>query len=358
MDRSYRNRLLRDALRDPERLPVQRRFWKREFWECYLQRCDDVLYEDPRAGLRLTRPAPHLAARIAETDPDAEPCDLLLHGHAYLASAYRRADDYAAAERSFARAAKYEDCATPEAVAEYLRRLSYFKTCLLDPVALELADAAVEIRRRGNLVDRHQLGRCLICRAYARAAFGEYGAAVDDWTAALNHVSFTVDKKEFHAAVHNLVCAVVEYGDRDDLRRAYENLKPVFQILHRCHGSRLAQLKLRWVLAILDTRLGHYGHAEETFRALRDEFADLGLTYELGMLSTDLARLYLEQGRRSQLEALVRQTAEIFRCVGVDAHAQKALDLWRHARTIDAAFLQRLRDLFGRRAKPGPTTTA
>ncbi len=97
------------------------------------------------------------------------------------------------------------------------------------------------------------------------------------------------------------------------------------------------------------------------FLEVRKGLVKMGLAYEVGMVSIDLAALYLDQGRHSEVEALVRETAVLFRRLGVERQAQEALDLWRQAdiREVRAdGFLERLRELFAQctEAMPAPAT--
>ncbi len=93
-------------------------------------------------------------------------------------------------------------------------------------------------------------------------------------------------------------------------------------------GRPYPKLKLRWLIAVVEGRLGHWGRAEEVFLEVRKGLAKLGLGYEVGMVSIDLGFLYLAQGRRAELKALAHETAAIFRRIGVEA---KARVLFRHA---------------------------
>ncbi len=87
MERSYRNRLLREAVEDPSGLLSQERFWKLDLFPYFLRRCDDILYDDPHAGLAVTMYVPQYAAKIAEANPRTNGADLMLLAYSYLGSA-------------------------------------------------------------------------------------------------------------------------------------------------------------------------------------------------------------------------------------------------------------------------------
>ena len=358
MDRSYRNRLLREAVRDPAQIAKREKFWKLELWPYYLRRCDDVLFEDPFAGLALTRPAPALAARIAAANPGANGADLMILGYSYLGGAYRRVDDYSRAEDLYRQARKYRHSASPQALAEHLRRLAYLHMFQGRPECFAAIDEAIAIHKRGSLVHRHELGECLLCRGHAYHEFGQPGKSLEDLSAALNHVSLKVAPKPYHAALHILVDWTASYGTEEELRVAYDYLKPALAILNTVWGRPFPKLKMRWLIAVVEARLGHYGRAEEVFLEVRKGLVKLKLGYEVGMVSIDLAFLYLAQGRQTELRRLARETAALFRRIGVEAKAREALDVWRRAEAVDEDLLKNVREIFFSHADPMPKVAA
>lgn len=58
----------------------------------------------------------------------------------------------------------------------------------------------------------------------------------------------------------------------------------------------MAKLKLPWLLAVVSLRLGHFGRALGVYKDVRQQLVEIGLGYEIGMPSIDLATLYLAQG--------------------------------------------------------------
>ena len=358
MDRSYKNKLLREATRNPGAVAERAKFWKLECWPYYLRRCDELLYDNPQVGLAFTRPAPALAARIDHASPGANGADLLILAYSYLGGAYRRTDDYSKAEETFKKAQTYRDSASPKALAEHLRRLAYLRICQKNAACFDIISEAIAIHKRGNLVCRHALGECLVCRGHAYVEFGQHGKSFDDWSAALNHLSFKIDDKPWYCALHNLATWAADHGTAEQLETAHANLKPALTLLYTYRGRAFAKLKLRWLMAVIDTRLGRLERAEAVYLEVRDGLVKLELAYEIGMLQVDLGLLYLDQGRRAELAPLARETAAIFRRIGVEAKVQEALELWRQAEEIDTALLDRVRGAFARQAAPRPASAA
>ncbi len=356
---STRYRLLREAQKDPSALLTRQKFWKPDFWPHYLRLCDDVLFDDPVAGLALAQPAPELAAAICKRHPtEVNAADLMICAYSLVAGANRRNDRLRAANATFAEASKYADRASPPALGLYLLRLAYLRIVTHNPECFALVEQGLAIYKLGNLVNRHGIGHMLLCRGLAYFEFDQHGRAFDDWTASLHHIEIKLDPKPWYCAVHNLAVNAVEHGTDQQLRIARTNLESAQKVLKTFSTRLFAKLKFRWATALIDDRLGAEGHAEYELLDVRKRLAALGLSIEVGWLSIDLARLYLRQGRHKNLKALALETVEIFTKLEVEAKAQEALALWHQADTVDDGLLQRVRKRFYMQAKAIPKSIA
>ncbi len=361
MDRHYAMELLREAIRHPGRLITRAKFWKPELFEHFLERCNELSFRVPREGLALAEHGPAYAARVAAANPECSGPVLLLQAHTYLGSAYRRVCDYERAEAVFRKALQYRVHAPGPVVAELYLRLAYLRIAQRDPEAFQLIEEAIAILKRGNLVDRHDLGRCLICRGIGFFEFKQPGKSIEDLTAALNHLSLRKGPRAYYSALHNLTTWAVDHGSRQQLEAALANLKPSLSILNSYNRRHYAKLKHRWLIALVDARLDHDGAAEMAYLDIQTGFERLGMPYEVGMVAIDRGLLYRKQGRFDELKTLATETAAVFRRIGTEPAAQEALDLWRQAdiREVRAdGFLERLRELFAQctEAMPAPAT--
>ncbi len=188
--------------------------------------------------------------------------------------------------------------------------------------------------------------------------FNRHGESFDDYTAALNHVSIKIDPKPYYCVLHNMAGWAVEYGTDEQLQTAYANLKAALGLLASWFGSAFPKLKLRWLMAVIDMRLGAFGRAQEILIDVRQGLADFRLGYEVGTISIDLALLYLRTGQTDRIGPLLRETTAIFRRIGVEAKAQEALSAWRQAERLDEPLLLMVREMFYTEAKPIPTIAA
>lgn len=317
MDRRYINSLLRQAQKNPAILHSQKRFWRMEVWCRYLERCDELLFDDPDAGYRLISVAPSYAIQLNAHGSWHNSADALMQAHSYLASAYRARSLYQPSEASFIAASRFRATASPAVLADHLRRFAYLRICQEDPQCFQLIEEAIGIHKRGNLVHRHPLGECLLCRGHANIVFGHVGRSFDDLTASLNHLSLRVDKKPWYAALNNLLYCAVEHGTQDQLRLAYENLKPAVTLLNTHRARRLAKLRLRWLMALFESRIGNTARAAVVFGDLRIKFAEAGRLYEYASISADLAANYLHRGLNLQAIELAERTASFLKEQGV-----------------------------------------
>ena len=358
MDRSHRSKLLREAAAHPDRLLSREKFWRLDLWPYYLRRCDELLFDDPHAALAFIEPAPGYAARIAEANPDANGADFMLLAYSYRGSAYRAVGELDQGDEEFREGQAYRDNASLQAWAEYLRRLAYLRLFQMNAECFPIINEAIGIHKCGNLVNRHALGECLLCRGHAYHEFDQPGRSLEDLSASLNHISIKIDDKPWYSAVHNLAVWAADHGTDAQLQTALDYLKPAQVLLGTYSGRKFAKLKLRWLIAVVDARLGHGGSAELAFFDARKGLVKMKLGYEAGMVQVDLALLYLDQGRHREMKNLVRETADLFREIGVEAKAQEALDIWHEADDVDETLLKRVRGMFAAETYPIPTMTA
>ncbi len=356
MDRHYAMKLLREAMRHPERLVHREKFWRPRLFDHYLRRIDDLLFRTPGRGLALARHAPAYAARVAAARPEVSGPVLQLRAHAHLGSAFRATGRYDEAGEAFREALKYETSAPAPIIADLYRRLAYLRLVQHDPECFMMIEKALSIHKLGNLVDRHGLGECLACRGHAFYEFGQPGKSLNDLTAALNHLSLKEDPKPYYAALHNLTTWAVDHGTVTQLVAAQANLEPALSLLNSYYRRHFIKHKFRWLMAIVDRRLGHDGAAEFALAEVQAGMTRLGLPYEVGAVMIDRTELYRKQGRLNRIRPLAEEAAGVFRRLGVEAKAQEALDLLRRADEpeITEGLLQQVRSVFMSCADPMP----
>jgi hypothetical protein len=101
------------------------------------------------------------------------------------------------------------------------------------------------------------------------------------------------------------------------------------------------------------------GRVEEAvagYLEVRAGFLDAGIPYNGALVTMELAELYAARGRAADVLALARQSHAIFCQQGVNAEAQRALDLFRQAAEEERATAELARRIVAylRRARHDP----
>jgi hypothetical protein len=117
------------------------------------------------------------------------------------------------------------------------------------------------------------------------------------------------------------------------------------EALCRSAGSRLDELRLRWVAGRIAAGLGDRTAARQAFNDARREFAARGMAYDAALVSLELAVLLIENGQTAEVRELAEEIAEIFRARDVHRETLAALAVFQAAVAIDAATADLARDL-------------
>ena len=112
-------------------------------------------------------------------------------------------------------------------------------------------------------------------------------------------------------------------------------------------------MRLRWVEGRIALGTGEGPAAETAFREVQREFFELHMGYDAALVSLDLAVLYAQAGRLTELKSLAVEIMPVFESREVNREAMAALLMFQHAAqeerlTVDlarqlAAFLKRER---------------
>ncbi len=331
----YERRLLSEALRsDPEILITQKRFWKPGVFALLLEACRERLGEDPAAALSLAKLAPTLARRVAQLDVVADESLLLFRAYCIQGSAERAVADFRAANETYEKAARLN---VPHIEhTDLLRRRAYLAMACRDRgAARALIQQAVLIHRlEGDLIDRHQLGRCLLAWGQIEYELGDAEDSIAHITSALNHLDVRQDHHTYYAALHNLTVSLIDAHNSERLAEALRNLKNAHRLLGVLKRRHVYRYKLWWLQGVIHLKLGARGKAEELLRKARHHLRELGsVPYEVGVISLDLASLLLSSGRTREALLVARDTYQHFQQLDVGREALAALSLLTTALT-------------------------
>jgi tetratricopeptide (TPR) repeat protein len=216
--------------------------------------------------------------------------------------------------------------------------------------ALALLDEAIEIYRKTR--DRHLEGRTLISQAMIHGYAEAPEKAVPLLFKALEMIDRDEEPRLLYTIFNNLSFDLVALGQYD---RASEFL-PEAHRTAREFGTVDDCFRALWVEALLDSGHEDLAAAESKLRLVRDHFVQNGIGYNAALVSLDLAKVYLLQGRTEETKRLAAEMHPIFVSRDVQREAIAALLVFQQAAERENASLRLVEEVIRsvRRAQAGP----
>jgi len=287
-----------------------------EFCSRFLQRVDEIRLFDPRKAAAPARFGVRLAAKL----PDA------IFGKAWAtwASVQRSLARYDRAEFGHKMASLYLD--EPVDLARFYRRRAYL---LADQGKFDAARKEVGRSLTIYLAsgDNHSRGCALVDLGVISFAEKNYGEGVLRISEALRYLDPRHDSRYHEAAVHNLAVGLAHCEQPG--ARLEVLLREIRQ--QRYAPGSLPWAKHRWLEGLVLQRRGRHHRAELTLRAARNQLANLGADHDAGLVTMDMAELYLATGQSEKAARLARDMFPVFRSLGVEREAVAAYRLFMQA---------------------------
>lgn len=275
-----------------------------------------------------------LALRVATRVPGAEDWRSSIQGYAwaFLGNARRVAGDLSGADEAFQR-------------SDLLWRSAPLSGRVLDEARVLDLEAslrkhqsrfaeALELHERAlALTPATDSGYILLNKAFTLEQMENYMEAL----ATLKRAEAVVDERReprlmcvlrFNLAVN--LCHLNNYGEA-------ASLIPEIRKLAIQLGNGLDLIRLLWLEGRTLVGLGRHADAITSLEQVRMEFIFRGISYDMALVSLELAALYLEESRVEEVKVLTQQMAPIFRAQGVHREALAALRLFSEAAERDAA---------------------
>ncbi len=341
---TWARRLLREMPRNSEELLERESYWDPTFLRVFLDHVDDVIYRDPRAGLKLARMGPRLAGLVPEArGPEGRRRhqEQLIRSHASLGGAHRATGGLDVAEAEYARALKIADSSdiSPTSRANLNRRLAALRACQKRYAeALALADEAAEIFR--HCKDRQGLAAAVATRGYVLNEKGRFAEAIPYHGEALRLAGKALRlagrkrpaglERIHQVARVNLADALAQSRGADVAAMALDHAREAARALRgqrRCRARHHCQ----WIEGKAWLGMGLDRRAEQALKVARRGFVRLGAPWEIALVSLELAAIYRLWGQWGDLEALAEDTFRRFRELSGDYEAISALSLWLDA---------------------------
>ncbi|MEM6456312.1 MAG: hypothetical protein AAF772_14550 [Acidobacteriota bacterium] len=339
---------------DAPRVLLQPRYWTAEFFDRYLETCDEWLANDPLAGRIMAAVAPRLAERIDERcrlEPDAVSAPFLhVRAHLVHASALRAAGDLTESELAFEAALQAMVASAAEMPLSLWRDLQLRRAHLRMvqgrfAEAGRLVDAILDHSPEED--DAHVHGRARLLRGSLCVCLERHDEALAELSAALRHLDARRSPRAYHAAIHNFAGTLtVSANHPGALAQALNHLRQARRSGQFGRRS-VPKLKLRWIEGLILMRVGATRRAERAFERARRGLAELGAAWEVVAIAVDHSELLMLEDRFEELEQLAAEIFPQIDTLGIDTGSYDALTRWRDAvatRGLNCAVIDAARD--------------
>lgn len=169
---------------------------------------------------------------------------------------------------------------------------------------------------------------------------------------AIDLIDADLEPRLLLCARHNLVDDLAEIGCFVEAQRQYRQTLP----LYRDFPDASAQNRRKWVKGKISLGLGQVRRAESLFLAAREGFVADGVSYDVALISLELALIYARQGRTTDLKRIAEEMLPIFSSLQIQREALAALTFLRQALDAEEASVEvvsRVAEFF-RRAQYDP----
>jgi transcriptional regulator with XRE-family HTH domain len=278
-----------------------------------------------------------LAVRIAELVPE-EGIRQGLQGYAwaYLGNARRVQGNHPAADEAFARSDRFLSAGAP-GISGLLETalLPDLKASLRRPQgrfeeALKLHDEALAKARPEDYVS------VLLNKAGTLEEMERYDESIATLKQAEPLVDALRKPRDLFALRFILTLNLSRLGRDDEA----ENLLPEVKRLVGQIGTRLDELRLRWLEGKIVAGLGQKDKALAAFSQVRAAFIELGIAFDTALVTLELATIHLELGHTGEVRTLARQMVAVFESQGGNRESLAALRLYRDAAERETATVE------------------
>lgn len=314
--------------------------------EALLDRCLSLRHGDPEELIITASLTVAFAERMAADTTDGstpeEVADLQARAWAELGNAYRVADDFPASEVALARALEFYSRGTGAPLL--LARLMDLTASLYTDQrrfaeAYRLLDCVYAIY--SHMGDRQSAARALISKGISTGYALESEEAVRLLAQGIQQIDAARDPKLMLAAAHGLLWCLLDAGRVDQVERLLAQVRGLYAV----HGEHFDEVRAQWLEGRVAAGQGREEEAEQIFLHVRNVFMQDKQPYDAALASLDLAAVWLQQGRTTEIRLLVDEMVEIFRARNIRREALGALLMLHEAVQKDqatAALLQRV----------------
>jgi tetratricopeptide (TPR) repeat protein len=199
-------------------------------------------------------------------------------------------------------------------------------------------DEALRLMKRALFLflavgDQHRAGRTLLNMENVFHHSGRPEEGIPLLYRALDLIDPEQEPMLLLMAKHNLIDDLAESGRYMEAQRLFIQARP----LYRRFTEPFVEIRRLWVEGKIVRGLGQPEKAERLLLAARNGFVELASSYDLALVSLEIAGLYAEQGRSAELKQIAKEMAPIFSSRQIQREALAAFNLWHQAVQAEAA---------------------
>lgn len=188
--------------------------------------------------------------------------------------------------------------------------------------------------------DEEAVARAMMNLAAHQYEHGEAPRAISTLETAAGRLDGSEDEVLTVSIHHNRITFLAEAGQYEEAQRLLDRHADLYR-----DADPLIQVRREWVQARIEHGTGNPERAEELFVTVREDFIRSGLGYDAALVSLDLAIMYAEQGRFSEMRRLADEMLPIFRAQDIHREALAALAIFQQAARVEGVTLKLAREL-------------
>ena len=209
--------------------------------------------------------------------------------------------------------------------------------------ALALLDEAL------RLCPPEAKGRVLVKKAFTLEQAGEADRAIEALRQAALRVEASREPRLRLCLLFNLAVNLCHLHQPEEA----DELFPEIQALAEQVDKALDRLRTAWLRAKIDAGRGRREEARVGLGAVRQAFLDRRMSYEVALVSLELAVLLLEDGRTAEVRELAGPMLEIFTAQRIGREALATVEVFARAARQEAVTVEWTRDLLGKLRRAG-----
>ncbi|HEV7785571.1 MAG TPA: hypothetical protein VGQ28_09570 [Thermoanaerobaculia bacterium] len=308
-----------------------------------LKKARETVFENPAEAVEKALVAIRLAGHLGEGYHPGWVLDLQARALAYLGNALRVTGELQAADYAFLRAEENLGKSGTGNIRMEAEVLSLRASLKLDQrlfgQAHENLGRALTLYRQA--LDLAGIATVLLQKVKLLKAEGDIAASIELLREVLGEIEAAKQPRLHAYALQSLLTSLTLAGRNEEAA----DLLPSVHELFRETAEPLDWLRLRWTEASIAQGLGRTGEAEAAYREVQGKFLELGKSYDVALVSLDLAALLAGQGRTEELKGIAAEILPVFESREVQQEATAALLLFQRACTEEKATVELLRQI-------------